>query len=316
MVLERPRQHFEGAGDGAETLAVAGRGSPVRGGASLGGLGEARRVLVHGSGPRGPRPECRDHGPAGDHGASRGRPPARNAGIMIQFMITDHHAGDRPAAARAYGHDSSPARPPRLGCRDHGPAGDHGASRGRPPAWSAGIKDQCMITDHRAGDRPATARACGHDSNPARPPPGTPGSWPTGDHGASRGRPRARSAWIMVGRVITGDHAGRSRAWSAGIMVGRVIAEDYAGGHPPGVPGSGTSAVGEPGGTAPAGYRRSRRDSLPSPGSSFSSAFLSGLPTGVCGRRSISSSRSGILNAATPAAAKAARTSSSVSRWP
>jgi hypothetical protein len=41
------------------------------------------------------RPECRDHGPASDHGASRGRARAWNAVIKGQFLITEHHAGDR-----------------------------------------------------------------------------------------------------------------------------------------------------------------------------------------------------------------------------
>jgi|HubBroStandDraft_1064217.scaffolds.fasta_scaffold151941_1 hypothetical protein len=41
----------------------------------------------------------------------------------------------------------------RADCRDHGPAGDHGGSHGRAPARTAGIKNQCMITDHHAGDR-------------------------------------------------------------------------------------------------------------------------------------------------------------------
>jgi hypothetical protein len=43
--------------------------------------------------------------------------------------------------------------------------------------------------------------------------------------------------WPLLGR----DGAALVRvgaARSAGIMVGRVIAEDRAGGHPPGVPGS------------------------------------------------------------------------------
>jgi predicted nucleic acid-binding protein len=46
--------------------------------------------------PLRPRPECRDHRPAGDHGGSRGRSRARSAGIMVQFMIMEYRAGDCP----------------------------------------------------------------------------------------------------------------------------------------------------------------------------------------------------------------------------
>jgi hypothetical protein len=55
----------------------------------------------HGSGPRGRRPDCRDHGRAGDHGGSRGRARVRSAVIKDQFMIMEPHAGDRLAAAGA-----------------------------------------------------------------------------------------------------------------------------------------------------------------------------------------------------------------------
>jgi hypothetical protein len=49
----------------------------------------------------GGRPECRDHGRAGDHGGSGGRSRARTAGIKDQFMIMEPYAGDRPASPRA-----------------------------------------------------------------------------------------------------------------------------------------------------------------------------------------------------------------------
>jgi len=72
-------------------------------------------------------------------------------------MITEPRAGDHPAAAEASWHSPGPRgrRPER---RDHGPPGDHGRSRGRAPARTAGIKDQCMITEPRAGDRPGAGR--------------------------------------------------------------------------------------------------------------------------------------------------------------
>ena len=59
------------------------------------------------------RPECRDHGLAGDCGGSRGRARAGDAVIKDQFMIMDHRAGDRPA-----GPPSTPARPgnPAVAC--------------------------------------------------------------------------------------------------------------------------------------------------------------------------------------------------------
>jgi len=63
----------------------------------------------HGCARRGRRPECRDHGPAGDHGGPRGRARAWNAVIKDQFMITAPHAGDR---------SGRPARPgnPAVAC--------------------------------------------------------------------------------------------------------------------------------------------------------------------------------------------------------
>jgi hypothetical protein len=76
---------------------------------------------------------------------------------MVQFMITDHRAGDRPAAAGACWHGSG-SRGRRLECRDHGRAGDRGGSRGRSRAWGAGIMVQFMIMEHRAGDRLAASR--------------------------------------------------------------------------------------------------------------------------------------------------------------
>jgi hypothetical protein len=52
--------------------------------------------------------------------------------------------------------------------------GDHGGSRGRSPAWNAGIKDQLMITEHRAGDHPGGRLGELARLRPARPPPGVP----------------------------------------------------------------------------------------------------------------------------------------------
>jgi len=52
----------------------------------------------------------------------------------------------------------------RLECRDHGLAGDYGGSRGRARARSAVIKDQFMIMEPHAGDRPAAPARRG---NPA-----------------------------------------------------------------------------------------------------------------------------------------------------
>jgi len=39
----------------------------------------------------------------------------------------------------------------RPECRDHGRMGDRGGSRGWLRAWSAGVRDQFMIMEHRAG---------------------------------------------------------------------------------------------------------------------------------------------------------------------
>jgi len=46
--------------------------------------GRSRRIARAGT-----RPECRDHGRAGDRGGSRGRAPARTAGIMVGRVITE-----------------------------------------------------------------------------------------------------------------------------------------------------------------------------------------------------------------------------------
>jgi hypothetical protein len=161
----------------------------------------------HASARRGGRPERRDHGPASDHGGSRGRAPARSAGIKDQFMITDHHAGDRPTAAGTCWHDSSPRghRPKR---RDHGRAGDHGGSRGRAPARTAGIKDRFMITDHYAGDHPTAAGTCWHDSSPRGRRPERRDHGRAGDHGGSRERAPTRTAGIKDQFMITDHHAG------------------------------------------------------------------------------------------------------------
>jgi|HubBroStandDraft_1064217.scaffolds.fasta_scaffold05895_7 hypothetical protein len=51
----------------------------------------------------------------------------------------------------------------------------------------------------------------------------------TGDHGGSRGRARAWSAVIKVGRVITEDRAGRSRDRDAVIKEQFMIMESRAG---------------------------------------------------------------------------------------
>jgi hypothetical protein len=83
------------------------------------------------------RPECRDHGRAGDHGGSRGRSRSRNAMIKDQFMIMEHHAGDHPAVAR-----------------------------------NAVVKDRTMIT----GARPASER-CGAGGGPGRVQLALDGAW-------------------------------------------------------------------------------------------------------------------------------------------
>jgi len=96
--------------DGARAPSPALWGGWRRRGSSRGGLAGL------GSGPRGGRLECRDHGRAGDPGGSRGRSPARTAGIKDQFMIMEPCAGDRPATAGASWHGSGP-RGRRPECR-------------------------------------------------------------------------------------------------------------------------------------------------------------------------------------------------------
>jgi hypothetical protein len=77
-------------------------------------------------------------------------------------------------------------------CRDQGLAGDGGGSRGRSRARDAVIKDQFMIMEPRAGDRPAA---------PAGPP--APRSRGTPQSPAQQQRP---PAWLaaQAGRVFSG----------------------------------------------------------------------------------------------------------------
>jgi hypothetical protein len=141
---------------------------------------------------RGRRPECRDHGRADDHGGSRGRARARDAGITDQFMIMERRAGDclaaPPAAAARPGNPAvacTAATVPRLPtaqarrCRQRvtppvsqgRPCGRgsrcRGYSIGGPLWWQPGrglrrrwlvVAVLAAITRHRGGTWPLRAR--------------------------------------------------------------------------------------------------------------------------------------------------------------
>jgi len=128
----------------------AGAGCGISAGAGVPGCW----ACLHGCAVRGRRPKCRDHGPAGDHGGSHGRSRARSAVIKDQFMIMEHHAGDRMAAAgagrgprsagepRSRLHSSNgppPGSPPRpAGCRRRGDAAGSPGPVARPGAGGTG----------------------------------------------------------------------------------------------------------------------------------------------------------------------------------
>jgi len=72
------------------------------------------------------RPERRDHGPAGDHGRSLGRPHARTTAIKNQYKITEPHAGGRRPSRRP----AAPPLPPAR--RAAAPASPPGRAPGTP----------------------------------------------------------------------------------------------------------------------------------------------------------------------------------------
>jgi len=164
MVLGRHHRHFEGAGegagDGAEALAVAGRGSPVRGGASLGRI---RRNSAN-SGPGGWR---------GGWGAGRlGCWGAGRLGVLARLRSAWGPPGTpwSCSGGRSRTITRASTRPKR---RDQGPVHDHGPSRGviaRPPPGRAGtapvrvgaarnavIMLRRVITEGHAGEHPPAA---------------------------------------------------------------------------------------------------------------------------------------------------------------
>src|SRR5580658_11280408 len=101
----------------------------------------------------------------------------------------------------------------RLECRDHGLAGDHGGSRGRARAWSAVIKDQFMIMEPYAGDRPAAA---GAGRGPARPGLAVPGYSVGGPWWWQSGR-GSRRRWLVVA-VLAAITRHRRCTWPRGAQ--------------------------------------------------------------------------------------------------